>query len=261
MRDTEYATMHGQEMVHWWFRGRRVLLRELVARYLPARAGSTPRLLDLGCGTGGNSATYTEFGSVVGVEPDASALHYAQGRLSDGQGGPRLVYCRALGTSLPLARESFDAVIASDVLEHIADHRSAVAEVVRVLRPGGVFIFTVPAHPWLWSTHDEALWHQRRYRRSELKQLIADGGLELRWLSFWNAVLFPAVAMHRMLDRLRRTADPASDATLPPSVVNRLLFGVLRGEAAALRFLRFPVGVSLVGVAFRPRGGPVTDSA
>jgi SAM-dependent methyltransferase len=254
MRDTEYATMHDQEMVHWWFRGRRVLLRELVGRHLRPRERSTPRLLDLGCGTGGNSATYTEFGSVVGVEPDASALRFAQARLGAGPPGASLLYCRAVGTSLPLADESFDAVIASDVLEHIADHRAAVAEVVRVLRPGGVFVFSVPAHPCLWSTHDEALWHRRRYRRAEVVKLLADGGLELRWLSYWNAVLFPVVAMHRALDRWRRDETPASDATLPGPAVNRILFGILVAEATALRHVRFPMGVSLVGVASRPPG-------
>jgi SAM-dependent methyltransferase len=252
MRDTEYATMHEQEMVHWWFRGRRVLLRELIARHLQSRGGAALRLLDFGCGTGGNSATYTDFGSVVGVEPDASALRFAQARLRTHQPGGSLVYCRAMGTSLPLERESFDAVIASDVLEHIADDRAAVAEVVRVLRPGGVFVFSVPAHPWLWSTHDEALWHQRRYRRSELKRLIAGGGLELRWLTYWNAVLFPVVAAHRAFDRCRDTEAPASDATLPSPAVNRILFGILAAEASLLRYLRFPMGVSLVGVAVRP---------
>jgi SAM-dependent methyltransferase len=258
MRDTEYATMHDQEMVHWWFRGRRVLLRDLIERHLRFRAGTALRLLDLGCGTGGNSATYTEFGSVVGVEPDASALRFAQARLRAEGPATGLGYCRAAGTSLPLARESFDAVIASDVLEHIADDRAAVAEIGRVLRPGGVFVFSVPAHPWLWSTHDDALWHQRRYRRAELKRLIAEGGLDLRWLTYWNAVLFPVVAMHRVFDRRPRDEPPASDATLPLASVNRLLFGILRAEAAALRVVRLPFGVSLVGVAVRPLGGRVT---
>jgi SAM-dependent methyltransferase len=157
-----------------------------------------------------------------------------------------------VGTSLPLARESFDAVIASDVLEHIADDRSAVAEVARVLRPGGVFLFTVPAHPWLWSGHDEALWHQRRYRRAGLKRLLAEAGFELRWLSYWNAVLFPVVAMHRALGRLRRGGEPVSDARLPGPLANRTLFGILVAEAAALRYVTFPLGVSLAGVAQRP---------
>lgn len=250
MRDTEYATMHDQEMVHWWFRGRRVLLRELIARHLRFPDGLPRRLLDLGCGTGGNSSAYTEFGSIVGVEPDSSALRFAQARL-DGRSGVNPVYCRAVGTSLPLASGSFDAVIASDVLEHIADDRTAVAEVARVLRPGGVFIFSVPARPWLWSAHDEALWHKRRYRRAELLSLIGGGGLEMRWLTYWNAALFPVVAMYRTLRRWMHTGDPTSDVTLPGPTLNRILFGILAAEAAALRYVRFPVGVSLVGVAIR----------
>lgn len=255
MRHTEYATMHEQEMVHWWFRGRRLLLRELLGRHLQASPGSAPRLLDLGCGTGGNSATYVEFGSVVGVEPDASALRFAEGRRGVGQAGAGPVYCRAVGTSLPMASRTFDAVIASDVLEHIADDRSAVAEVARVLRPGGVFVFTVPAHPWLWSAHDEALWHQRRYRRSGLEGLLAGGGLEIRWLSYWNTVLFPAVALRRILGRWRREGEPVSDTRVPGALANRTLLGILAAEAAALRYVRFPLGVTLAGVARRPMGG------
>ncbi len=252
MRDTEYAVMHNQEMVHWWFRGRRVLLMSLLGRHLRPAGGRPVRLLDLGCGTGGNSIAYADFASVVGVEPDASALRFAQARRGDA--GERVrgpFYCRAVGTSLPLARHCFDAVVASDVLEHIADDRLAVAEIARVLVPGGVFVFSVPAHPWLWSTHDEALWHQRRYRRAELERLLREGGFRIRWLSYWNAVLFPVVAAYRVLARWKRAGDPASDATLPAHLVNESLFGVLRAEAAALRFVRFPFGISLVGVAER----------
>ena len=230
-------------------------------RTAPGAASAAPArhagVLRHGCSTsaaglGGNSAAYADLGSVVGVEPDASALRFAQARLRTHRpagawstAAPWVPACR-------LERESFDAVIASDVLEHIADDRAAVAEIARVLRPGGVFVFSVPAHPWLWSTHDEALWHQRRYRRSELKRLIAGGGLELRWLTYWNAVLFPVVAAHRALDRFRHAEAPASDATLPSPAVNRTLFGILTAEAAALRYVRFPMGVSLVGVAIRP---------
>ena len=199
MRDSEYATMHEQELVHWWFRGRRVLLRRLVTRHLPQTLAGRPRILDFGCGTGGNSVVYAEIGDVIGIEPDASALRFAAGRSEPGTPPPGVAYCRAVGTALPLAAGSFDVVVASDVLEHIADDRAAVAEIARVLRPGGIFVFSVPAHPWLWSAHDEALWHQRRYRRPELVRLVRGAGLRLRWLSYWNTVLFPVVALRRLL--------------------------------------------------------------
>jgi SAM-dependent methyltransferase len=248
MQEAEYGVMHEQELVHWWFRGRRALLERLLVRHLtpgPRR----PTILDFGCGTGGNAIGYAALGPVIGVEPDRNALRFASSRPVR-EDRHSVTYCRAVGTALPLRGASFDAVIASDVLEHIADDAAAAREIARVLRPGGVFVFSVPAHPWLWSSHDEALWHQRRYRRAELLRLLESAGLELRWLSYWNAMLFPAIALRRVLTPARRRGSAAvSDATLPPAPVNGLLTGMLRAEARLLDWMRFPFGVSLVGVA------------
>jgi len=245
MEPAEYAVMHEQEMVHWWFRGRRALLERLLARHLP-RGEEPPRLLDFGCGTGGNAVGYAAVGPVVGVEPDREALRFAAGRTSATR--YRLDYCRAAGTALPLRSASFDGVIASDVLEHIADDVAAAREIARVLRPGGVFIFSVPAHPWLWSAHDVALWHQRRYRRGELVRLLVGAGFRIRWLSYWNSVLFPVVAARRVIASRAEDKAAVSDTVLPGPWVNRALTGVLRAEARALDWIRFPFGVSLVGV-------------
>jgi SAM-dependent methyltransferase len=246
MEPAEYAVMHEQEMVHWWFRGRRALLDRLLARHVPAGA-EPPRLLDFGCGTGGNAVGYAALGPVVGVEPDREALRFAAGRSSTTR--HRLDYCRALGTALPFARASYDAVVASDVLEHIADDAGAAREIARVLRPGGVFVFSVPAHPWLWSAHDVALWHQRRYRRAELVGLLVRAGFRIRWLSYWNSVLFPVVAARRVIASRRGDKTAASDTVLPSPWVNRALTGILHAESKALNWMRFPFGVSLVGVA------------
>lgn len=246
MEPAEYGVMHEQEMLHWWFRGRRALLERLLQRHRPV--GPTPiRVLDFGCGTGGNSVGYAATGDVVGVEPDREALRFAASRSETTR--YRLDYCRAGGTALPLRSASFDVVIASDVLEHIADDRGAAVEIARVLRPAGVFIFSVPAHPWLWSAHDVALWHQRRYRRPELVGLLEGAGLEIRWLSYWNTTLFPAVAARRVLSPRLGDKTAASDTVLPSRAVNATLTGILWAEARALDWVRFPFGVSLVGVA------------
>src|ERR1044071_5323773 len=108
------------ELSHWWFRGRRSLLRKLVGEIARRRAASL-RILDYGCGTGGNTQTYESFGSVVGIEPDAFAVRAAQAR-----GGA--AYCRANGTQLPFRPAAFDVAVASDVLEHIEDDATAVSE-------------------------------------------------------------------------------------------------------------------------------------
>lgn len=246
MQQAEYEVMHEQELVHWWFRGRRALLERLIRRHLPA--GPAPAILDFGCGTGGNALTYAAFGPVVGIEPDRNALRFATARPPAAR--PHgITYARAVGTALPLRGGSFDLVVASEVLEHVADDGAAAREIARVLKPGGVFVFSVPAHPWLWSAHDEALWHQRRYRRPELVRLLVSAGLEVRWLSYWNAALFPAIALRRLLGPRPRGGAVVSDAALPPGPVNRALVAVLGLEARALERVRFPFGVSLVGVA------------
>jgi SAM-dependent methyltransferase len=250
MREEEYATLHELGLVHWWFRGRRELLRRLLTRHLRQPASGRARILDFGCGAGANTEMCAALGDVVGIEPDPIALRYAMLRR---QGDPASwpLYCRAEGTRLPFEGESFDAVVASDVLEHIECDGDAAAEIRRVLRPGGILVFTVPAHPWLWSPHDEALWHKRRYRREGLLAMLRGAGLTVRWHSYWNTVLFPAAVLHRMLARRRANGVPRSDAWVPPGPVNRLLSGLVTLEASALDPRRSPVGVSLVGWAER----------
>lgn len=245
MESTEYSVMYAEEQSHWWFRGRRMVLLDLARRWGPG-PDARPDILDFGCGTGGNTAAYATIGAVVGVELDSGALRFAS-RVRSAR------FCQASGTALPLADCSFDLVLASDVLEHIADHETAVREIARVLRPGGRLVFSVPAHPWLWSDHDRALWHQRRYTRKTLQSLVEHAGLRLEWLSYWNAALFPVVAAWRVLgDAGTRRSTPRSDARRTPGLVNRALLGVLTVEAALLKRFCLPFGVSLVGVATRP---------
>src|SRR5688572_14878496 len=112
--------MHGLELRHWWFRGRRQLLVNLL-RGMAGTGSRRLHILDYGCGTGGNTSAYSSFGNVVGIEPDSVAV-----RLAHERGGAR--YCRTSGTDLPFRDGSFDVVMASDVLEHIEHDDNAVSE-------------------------------------------------------------------------------------------------------------------------------------
>lgn len=240
MRADEYRIMHHQELRHWWFRGRRLVLSELLVRQ---GGGGQPRILDFGCGTGGNVAMEAAVGPVVGIEPDAGALRLAQPR-----GGA--LFCRAVGTSLPFAGGTFDLVLASDVLEHIADDGLASSEIHRVLRVGGSLVFSVPAHPWLFGAHDVALRHQRRYTRRTIRDLLEGAGLRVSWLSYWNTTLFPVAVAARLAKQFGR-AGVRSDVRDVPALVNRTLTGLLALEARALRHMRLPWGLSLIGTATR----------
>ena len=239
----EYEIMHALELKHWWFRGRRGLLLSLLRGV--AGAGSKPlRILDYGCGTGGNTSAYGWFGNVVGIEPDSGAV-----RLAHNRGGAR--YCRTSGTDLPFRDGSFDVVMASDVLEHIEHDHKAVSEISRVLRPGGSAILSVPAHHWLFSQHDIALQHYRRYSRPEVRDLLERNRLMICRLSYWNAALFPVVCIQRLSGRWRRTTQPRSDTVLPPRLLNEALARVLAMESALASRIALPWGVSLVAVAER----------
>ena len=244
MEPSEYEAMHAEELRHWWFRGRRRVLVDMLRQALRSPGGS-PRILDYGCGTGGNSAAYASFGAVVGIEPDAAAIRLAHIR---GQAH----YCRSSGTNLPFGHASFDAVLASDVLEHIEHDLQAVSEIARVLRPGGVAIISVPAHQWLFSRHDVALHHFRRYSKTGLRELLENGGLRIRRLSYWNAALFPGICLHRLVEKSRPVGRPHSDTTTSPSwLINEPLAGLLAAEARILRHVQLPWGVSLIAVGER----------
>jgi SAM-dependent methyltransferase len=243
MRDNEYDLMHAQELQHWWFRGRRRVLADLMSGYATDRQ-ETLRILDFGCGTGGNLRAYSRYGSVFGLEPDSGAV-----RLATGRGGALL--SRGSGTELPFQSGAFDVVVASDVLEHIENDRAAVQEISRVLRPGGAFIFSVPAHPWLFGPHDQALMHRRRYVQRGLRSTIENAGLRVVRLSYWNSTMFPFFCVQRLVERWRPRREVRSDPGAVPRVANELLTGVLMLEAALLRHGRLPWGLSLVGIARR----------
>ena len=230
MEGTEVRKLAELEDDHWWYRERRHLLAKAISGLTPGRA------LDIGAAGGGNTRVLREHGW------DAVALEYgADGAEVASRRG--LATLRSDATKLPLADDSVDLVMAFDLLEHLADDDAAVAEVHRVLKPGGTYLVAVPADPRLWSSHDEAVDHVRRYTRDGLLSLLERGGFEIKDVRSWNVLLRPVVAM-------RRKVSSGSDLEDLHPIVN---FG-LRTIITAERYL--PVkqlqGVSLL-VRAQPR--------
>jgi SAM-dependent methyltransferase len=230
MEGTEVRKLAELEDDHWWYRERRHLLAKAISGLTPGRA------LDIGAAGGGNTRVLREHGwDAVALEYGADGAEVAKGR-----GLPTL---RSDATKLPLADDSLDLVMAFDLLEHLHDDDAAVAEVHRVLKPGGTYLVAVPADPKLWSSHDEAVDHVRRYTRDGLLSLLERGGFEIKDVRSWNVLLRPVVAM-------RRKVSSGSDLDDLHPIVN---FG-LRTIITAERYL--PVkqlpGVSLL-VRAQPR--------
>jgi SAM-dependent methyltransferase len=237
-----YDRMRLIEADHWWFRGRRRILAGLIADLgLPNGA----RILEVGCGTGGNLAMLSGFGQVVGLEPDADSRAYA------GEKTGVCVKGGALPDDLPFAPDSFDLVCAFDVIEHVEGDAAALAALAGLAKPGGRVAATVPAHPWMWSRHDELHHHKRRYTLSGFRRLVEGAGLEVERASYFNTLLFAPIAAVR-LAKLLTGARSADDDSAPPGPANDFLGAVFGSESAWLKRAPLPFGVSIALIARRP---------
>src|SRR5262249_3534349 len=196
MRTSTYAVEAEVEETHWWFVGRRRLFgRELTRAGLPADA----RTLDVGTSTGANLRLPRDcgFGHVRGLDmsPDAIRFCAAKGFGPVQQGS----VC-----AMPFASASFDLVLATDIIEHVDDDALALAQITRVLAPGGRALITVPAFPSLWGLQDEVSLHKRRYRLRPLVDLVRRAGLQPSHAFYFNYVLFAPIWLARQVIRYAR---------------------------------------------------------
>jgi SAM-dependent methyltransferase len=242
LRRDAYREHYDVEDRHWWFRGRWAVVEALLSRVeLPAR----PRILDAGCGTGGNLERYSRIGEVTGVDPSEDAVRFCHER--------GFASVRPAGLEeIPFGDESFDLIAATDVIEHIAAEDRALKELRRVASPQGVMVLTVPAYMWLWTQEDDNLHHKRRYTRSRLRQAVELAGWEPRIATYFNSLLLPPIALARRLPQ--RENGKKADLERTPALLDGPLSLPMRFEAMLIRAgLRLPAGVS-VGIACRKLG-------
>ncbi len=240
MQAEEYARMFQYEGDYWWFVGRRRLVLELLNEY-PIEG----LILDAGCGTGAMLCDLSTLGTAVGLDIEFQALRYARQR-----GDFPLLQARL--ERLPFPNETFSLVTALDVLEHLPDEMPALHEIERVLKPQGLVVFTAPAYQWLWSKHDVALHHYRRYTARALRTRLEEARFEVLKLSYSVTLMFLPILLFRWVDRLSSKPPTATVVPLPPRL-NRWLTGLQSFEARLIRRHNLPFGVSLVAVA-RKRG-------
>ncbi len=219
---------------YFWFRAKLVLIERMLAL---ARLPANARLLSLGAGTGEELEVLRRRGTVFTLDLNPRAL-----ALID-PATPRVCGDAA---ELPFVSQSFDAVCLFDVLEHLPDDTQALHECARVLRPGGCLLLSVPAFPALFSGHDRALGHYRRYTRSSLRLLLQyweeiAGG-------WWAGATFPGFVISRWLNCKRDTLDYPR----PRPWLNRALYRLLALEARAAGLRHFPpIGSTLYSVCRR----------
>ncbi|MBS1791623.1 MAG: class I SAM-dependent methyltransferase [Acidobacteria bacterium] len=247
MQDEDYEYLYSLEERFWWFAGMREITASLLDPFLPQ---ADRMILDAGCGTGGNLewlVRYSGKGHIVGIDPVPLAIEFCRTRKHQ-------MLSRASATDLPFADEVFDLVTSFDVLVQIPGEGTddqSIEEMWRVLKPGGIAFVRGPAYRWMRSGHDEALDTVRRYTLEELRRKLERAGFKVLRETYANSLLFPAVAVRRLVFKPLGLADGGSDVKpLPPGLewLNKLLKKFLLIEAKLLRnpSVKLPMGLSVI---------------
>ena len=240
--EQDFAQRYGDfEQWHWWFLGRKRIVESVLDRDL--KPGEARRILSVGCGPATGLEWLLPFaganGTVTGLDPEPAhaapcpkGIEFIVGRMEDP----------------PLADKVFDVVLAMDVLEHLDDDLAGLQQAVRLLRPGGYLLITVPAFPFLWGGQDVVSQHRRRYTKATLRDLLQRAGLRGFTLTYFNTLLFPVAAAIRTVRRLQGHANRSrSDFEgSHPGLVNDALIRIFGAERSLINRIPMPVGVSLM---------------
>lgn len=225
----------GYRKHHFWFRAKNNLINTLLLRAdLPAQ----PKILNIGGGTGNDLKIINNFGEVYVVDNSEETIDLINTK-----------YCRekklADAQQIPYHNHFFDTVVIFDVLEHIEADTQVINEIIRVLKPNGKLIFTVPAFKFLFSNHDKALGHYRRYNKLEIKNLLQN--LSVQELGFWNFILSPLV-LTRFIRAKKHQTSKLDFQTLP-SLIDQIFFHIINFETWLIKKgVKLPFGVSMYGI-------------
>lgn len=253
MDEIMYRVHAELEGTHWWFVAKNRILLHLIRHYRRVLAmtdrgiDSRPRALDVGCGAGGMLALLAPEFDAVGLDMSPIAREYCARRALAAVDG-------SLPDNVPFEQESFDVIVASEVLEHVQDDRGSVTTLCRLLRPGGLLLCTSPAHQWLWSQHDDTNQHKRRYSLRGFDDLFRGLPLNRLLMSYSMCVMFPVLAGLRIAGRSLgltlgagqgRSEDHLSVRT-PAAPVNWALYNLFAGERWLLPRVNMPMGSSVI---------------
>jgi ubiquinone/menaquinone biosynthesis C-methylase UbiE len=232
------------ERDHFWFRGFRRFIEPLVA---DAAQGVRPEILDCGCGTGHNLHMLRKYGRAYGIDLTWAGLQYARA-----QGEQKVA--RASAAQLPFGDARFGMVTSFDVIYSMPDEveRATIAEMFRVLKPGGTLIVNVAALESLRGNHSVLSAEVRRYSKPGLRRRLEQAGFRVSHSTYTNFSILPLVGAIRLKQRISGHVESQDEITIPFAPVNAALSGLLAMEAAAVRIVNMPLGSSLLAVARKP---------
>ena len=250
MKD-EYARAYvSYERDHWWFKARRVILKGLLNLHIPWKPGM--RVVEIGTGPGENLGYLYPAGiDLRGIEPDP-----ANAAVANAKGGAPVYVGTVEQMPVEIARDKQDLICLFDVLEHIQNDEFALDALREALADGGWLALSVPAYRWMWGQQDVVNMHCRRYTRGELRRKLENHGYSIVRATYFNSILFPPIALFRLLARLPpwKNRPVRSDFEYSAGPANRLLYALFRMEWPLLKWINLPVGGSCFVLA-RKDGG------
>jgi SAM-dependent methyltransferase len=252
MQAHHYPILYQVEEKHWWYVGRRRIIESLLERICASLDNPNPRILDVGCGTGGNLKMLSAFGQVEGVDISQDAVDFCHERGLDSV---------KLGAAeqLPYEDESFDIITALDVIEHLDDDVEGLREIKRALRPNGSVLLFVPAFMFLWGVQDDVSNHRRRYTLPSLIKAVQEAGFKVEWTSYANFSFFmPVLAVRSVMRWLGLRAETEYGINISP--LNGLFAQLFAAERFVFKNGKLPFGVSAICIA-RPLGAQVSPPA
>lgn len=245
MDKASFEEMLSVQDSHWWFKGKRKVIQTLLKRLQICRQKESARILEIGCGTGGNLKLLSQYGKVKALELDDYAraqtttlpdVEVLKGWLPDGMDA--------------VEHETFDLICMFDVLEHVQDDDASLAEVRNFLKPNAKLFITVPAYQWMFSVHDARLGHFRRYNKTQLCKQCLRAGYKVSYAGYMNMLALPLMLGARLFDRLWDVSEPSGMKT-PVGIVNFLLYALFFIESLWIPYIHTPCGGSVVVVAER----------
>ncbi len=239
MEQHTYGIMNDVEDKHWWFVGRRAILEEFMRQIVqsPKSKVQSPKILDVGCGTGANLEMLAQFGESEGVDVSDDALEFC--RLKG------LKAHKGLAEQLPFANEIFDVVTALDVVEHLDDDVAGLKEMHRVLKKDGKTLIFVPAFMWLWGVQDDISNHRIRYTKAQIVERLQNAGFEIERATYANWTFFAPILAGRTLMKITGI-KPESENNVNVSALNGIFGKIFSAERFWLKNFNFPFGVSIV---------------
>lgn len=233
------------EDTHWWFVGRRIIIFRALEKYSAKRKGL--KILDIGCGTGGTLEHIKQYGTVYGIDPSALCIRHCK------QKGLKNIY-KSSATKLPFEDATFDVVLMLDVLEHVKNEQLAIDEAKRVLKKNGILMLTIPALPWIWSAHDTAQGHYKRYVAKDMQLIAKRHLLSLLCINYFNFIFSAPIALIRIIsnfpffNQFNKYESTVNLNTSKNYYLNKLLLTVFKFEITLSQYIRYPIGISLLAV-------------